>query len=225
MTVGRCAETDRFLIMALPSQTHIPGEGFAGSMSAGQGSSPAPAGHAAPRRSREGTAVFQSPRSGREYCRAARPTGCGNGAKRVKRAKPACRWTNRPPENPNGRPGYEQNLDDLLVGRSPMRSAASWSLLAALAGPPLPQPSQGRPTRLCFLGRSPAGRFPAGRGDSAHMLWLRVVRRMKTKNGAPRNAVTTPSGSSAGEMRVRATMSTRTRNAPPASSDIGRISR
>ena len=52
-----------------------------------------------------------------------------------------------------------------------------------------------------------------------------AFRRTRTKNGAPRNAVTTPMGISAGAATVRAMRSVRTRNAPPNSSDSGRMMR
>ena len=51
----------------------------------------------------------------------------------------------------------------------------------------------------------------------------RRVRSTRTKNGAPKNAVTTPMGISAGEATVRARRSASTRNAPPNSSDSGRM--
>src|SRR5207248_11393953 len=41
------------------------------------------------------------------------------------------------------------------------------------------------------------------------------VRRTTAKNGAPKNAVTTPIGSSEGDSTVRATTSVRTRKPPP----------
>ena len=48
-----------------------------------------------------------------------------------------------------------------------------------------------------------------------------LVRRTIAKNGAPKNAVTTPIGSSPGEMTVRAMTSQRTRNAPPRINERG----
>src|SRR5262249_47537199 len=51
------------------------------------------------------------------------------------------------------------------------------------------------------------------------------VRRTTAKNGAPRKAVTTPIGSSAGERTVRATTSARTRKPAPASSESGMTAR
>src|SRR6185312_6115271 len=53
----------------------------------------------------------------------------------------------------------------------------------------------------------------------------REVRRTIAKNGAPRNAVMTPIGSSAGERTVRATTSARTRKPAPASSESGMTAR
>ena len=53
----------------------------------------------------------------------------------------------------------------------------------------------------------------------------RLRRRTRRKNGAPIIAVTTPMGSSAGAMTVRAATSVRTRNAAPSMSDRGRSSR
>ena len=51
------------------------------------------------------------------------------------------------------------------------------------------------------------------------------VRRTTAKNGAPKNAVTTPIGISAGESAVRAITSARTRNPPPTSTESGSSSR
>ena len=51
------------------------------------------------------------------------------------------------------------------------------------------------------------------------------VRRTIAKNGAPRKAVTTPMGSSAGERTVRATTSVRARKPAPASSESGTTAR
>jgi hypothetical protein len=48
-----------------------------------------------------------------------------------------------------------------------------------------------------------------------------LVRRTTAKNGAPKNAVTTPIGSSPGEITVRAITSQRTRNAAPRISESG----
>ena len=56
-----------------------------------------------------------------------------------------------------------------------------------------------------------------GGGHRCPLLLLRTRR----KNGAPIAAVTTPIGSSAGDIAVRATTSVRTRNAAPTSSDSG----
>ena len=50
---------------------------------------------------------------------------------------------------------------------------------------------------------------------------LRDVRRTTAKNGAPKNAVTTPIGSSAGERSVRASTSASTRKPAPARSESG----
>ena len=50
---------------------------------------------------------------------------------------------------------------------------------------------------------------------------LLLVRSTTAKNGAPKKAVTTPIGSSAGDTTVRASTSQRTRNPPPTSSDSG----
>jgi len=66
---------------------------------------------------------------------------------------------------------------------------------------------------------------PGGHKRPGHGAARRVVRRTRTKNGAPKNAVTTPIGISAGDMTVRASRSARARNAPPNSSDSGRITR
>jgi hypothetical protein len=60
--------------------------------------------------------------------------------------------------------------------------------------------------------------------DRAHAELL-VVRSTSAKNGAPTNAVTTPIGSSAGEMIVRARTSASTRNAAPTTTDSGRMTR
>ena len=48
-----------------------------------------------------------------------------------------------------------------------------------------------------------------------------LVRSRIAKNGAPKNAVTTPIGSSAGDISVRASTSASTRKPPPKSSDSG----
>src|SRR5206468_374721 len=56
--------------------------------------------------------------------------------------------------------------------------------------------------------------------ERAHAERLRV-RRIQTKNGAPQNAVMTPTESSAGATTLRASVSAASRNAPPASADVG----
>ena len=71
--------------------------------------------------------------------------------------------------------------------------------------------------------RTTAGR--AGGGFAAHVSTRRAVRSTRTKNGPPSRAVTTPIGSSDGAATVRATTSVSARNAPPNSSDSGRITR
>ena len=61
-------------------------------------------------------------------------------------------------------------------------------------------------------------------GDAAqldHAAPPRVVRSTSAKNGAPKNAVTTPSGISAGASAVRATTSASTRNPAPTTTDSG----
>src|SRR5690606_36193082 len=63
---------------------------------------------------------------------------------------------------------------------------------------------------------------PYGEIDGVdHVAVPRVMRRTATKNGAPTNMVTTPMGSSAGAMTVRAIRSASTRNAAPPISDSG----
>ena len=57
--------------------------------------------------------------------------------------------------------------------------------------------------------------------DRAHVRTAAVERRIQTNTGEPTSAVTTPMGSSAGDTTVRARVSARTRNPPPASSDSG----
>ncbi len=54
---------------------------------------------------------------------------------------------------------------------------------------------------------------------------VRAERRTTAKNGAPKNAVTTPIGSSAGETMVRASTSARTRKPAPTTSDSGTTAR
>ena len=58
-----------------------------------------------------------------------------------------------------------------------------------------------------------------------HSPTQRLRRRTIAKNGAPKKAVTTPIGSSAGDSTVRATTSVRIRKPPPTSSDSGTIAR
>ena len=58
-----------------------------------------------------------------------------------------------------------------------------------------------------------------------HNPTVRVVRSTTAKNGAPRNAVTTPIGSSEGDSSVRASTSVSTRKPPPASNDNGTTAR
>src|SRR4029079_8302028 len=62
-------------------------------------------------------------------------------------------------------------------------------------------------------------------GQRAHAAILRDVRSTTAKNGAPKNAVTTPIGSSAGESAVRAITSARTRNPAPTSTESGSSNR
>ena len=62
-------------------------------------------------------------------------------------------------------------------------------------------------------------------GQRRHVPTILVVRRTRAKNGAPKNAVTTPMGSSAGAATVRARTSARTRNAAPKQSESGRTIR
>ena len=54
---------------------------------------------------------------------------------------------------------------------------------------------------------------------------VRDERKTMRKNGAPKNAVTTPIGSSAGEITIRARRSANARKAAPKSSESGRIDR
>ena len=61
-----------------------------------------------------------------------------------------------------------------------------------------------------------APRSPAGARSHVMPRVVLVERSTSAKNGAPRNAVTTPSGISAGESAVRAITSARTRNPAPA---------
>src|SRR5215211_5246557 len=58
-----------------------------------------------------------------------------------------------------------------------------------------------------------------------HGATVRVMRSTTAKNGAPKNAVTTPIGNSAGEITVRARRSARTRKAAPNASERGRTTR
>ena len=61
--------------------------------------------------------------------------------------------------------------------------------------------------------------------DRRHAAVVLVERRTSAKKGAPRNAVTTPSGISAGESAVRAITSARTRNPAPAITESGMSAR
>ena len=61
----------------------------------------------------------------------------------------------------------------------------------------------------------------AARRDRAHAR-PRIVRSAIAKNGAPKNAVTTPIGSSAGDSTVRAMTSQSTRKPAPTMNDSGR---
>ncbi len=65
----------------------------------------------------------------------------------------------------------------------------------------------------------------AAQFERAHAEPPRVVRRTSAKNGAPKKAVTTPSGISAGESAVRATTSASTRKPAPTITDNGRRAR
>src|SRR5205085_10306875 len=51
--------------------------------------------------------------------------------------------------------------------------------------------------------------------QSAHGPTMRLVRRTIAKNGAPKKAVTTPIGNSAGDIAVRAITAAKTRNPAP----------
>src|SRR5262245_57939921 len=62
-------------------------------------------------------------------------------------------------------------------------------------------------------------------GQRGHWITLRLVRTTIAKKGAPKNAVTTPIGSSAGAITVRASTSVKTRKPPPTSSETGRTIR
>jgi len=61
--------------------------------------------------------------------------------------------------------------------------------------------------------------------ERTHVAILRDVRSTTAKNGAPKNAVTTPIGSSPGESAVRAITSARTRNPAPTSTESGSSNR
>src|SRR5207249_1828457 len=65
----------------------------------------------------------------------------------------------------------------------------------------------------------------AREGERAQAAILRDVRRTTAKNGAPKKAVTTPIGSSAGDSAVRAITSARTRNPAPTRTESGNSSR
>ena len=60
--------------------------------------------------------------------------------------------------------------------------------------------------------------------DTAHIIFL-LLRRTIAKNGAPKNAVTTPIGSSAGAIIVRPSRSARIKNAAPNATHNGKITR
>ena len=62
-------------------------------------------------------------------------------------------------------------------------------------------------------------------GQSTHGPTIRLVRRTIAKKGAPKNAVTTPIGSSAGDIAVRAITSAKTRKPAPTTIESGRTIR
>jgi len=74
-------------------------------------------------------------------------------------------------------------------------------------------------------GQSPASRHKLGASDAHDEAILREVLSTTAKNGAPKNAVTTPIGSSAGDSAVRAITSARTRKPAPKSTDSGNSNR
>ena len=73
--------------------------------------------------------------------------------------------------------------------------------------------------------RPPSSTDDAVERERDHDAILREVRSTTAKNGAPKNAVTTPIGSSAGESAVRAITSASTRNPAPTSTESGSSSR
>ena len=95
--------------------------------------------------------------------------------------------------------------------------------LARTVGPDQRQPLAGRDGQIQVPGHRPALVTDRNRGedDRAHSGAPRVDLMTTMKNGAPRNAVITPIGSSAGATIVRAAVSARTRNAAPKSTDRG----
>src|SRR5439155_20558713 len=95
--------------------------------------------------------------------------------------------------------------------------------LARPVGPDQRQPLAGRDGQIQLPDPRPPLVTDRTRGedDRAHSGAPRVDLMTTMKNGAPRNAVITPIGSSAGATIVRAAVSARTRNAAPKSTDRG----
>ena len=109
--------------------------------------------------------------------------------------------------------------------RRPARATACSSVdLPAPFGPMTAShdPDADLERRRPFSDRTPAQRArPARSPGRVTSPPASVARSTATKNGAPTNAVTTPMGSSAGAITVRATRSAAPRNAAPPSSDSG----
>ena len=127
-----------------------------------------------------------------------------------------------------------------LAPREPAGVAAAEHDLAVVRDEPgeraqrrrLPGPvraDQRDPAALLGLERQAGDRLHAAEADADvaqldHRIVL-AVRRTTAKNGAPKNAVTTPIGSSAGESTVRASTSASTRKPAPTTSESGTTAR
>ena len=118
--------------------------------------------------------------------------------------------------------GYAVQRDGALVRHQPGHGSEQRRLSSAVR-PDQADPLSARDVEVHVAhDEAPAkGDAEAARRDRGHERPPRIVRRTSTKNGPPKNAVTTPIGSSAGESAVLAMTSASTRNPAPTTNESG----
>ena len=110
---------------------------------------------------------------------------------------------------------------DLARERDEPRDGAKERRLAGAVRADEPEPLAVRDDGVDAVHDRLAAELDRHRAQVDHAAPPRVVRRTSAKNGAPKNAVTTPSGISAGASAVRAMTSASTRKPAPTTTESG----